>query len=175
MQNLAKEDAPVPPTAYNETYWSNPDRPEGMGSYPKSKTLAEKAAWDYQKTNPGFNIVTILPCFIMGPAPCLGDGTSVGYVKAAMDGSKTEIPHESMSFVDVRDCALAHLRALQLPEAKNNCFILYNQRVLLRDVDGWLAKFNEKGAKVPTKLGEGKDSMAGDLIDNSRSKKVLKI
>merc|ERR1711966_570113 len=111
----------------------------------------------------------------MGPAPCLGDGTSVGWMKAAMDGSTTEIPRGSSCFVDVRDCALAHLRALQLPEAKNNRFILYNHRVLLRDVYGWLAKFNEKGAKVPTKLGEGEDSMSGDLIDHSRSKEVLKI
>ena len=32
---------------WTEEYKSNPDRPEGMGGYTKSKTLAEKAAWDY--------------------------------------------------------------------------------------------------------------------------------
>ena len=44
----AKADAPDQATGcFDETIWSNPDRPEGLGGYPKSKTLAEKAAWDY--------------------------------------------------------------------------------------------------------------------------------
>ena len=42
----AKEDAP-PDNVYNEKYWSNPDRPEGMGDYAASKVLAELAGWDY--------------------------------------------------------------------------------------------------------------------------------
>lgn len=42
----AKEDAPKD-GVYNEDYWSNPDRPEGMGDYAASKVLAEKAGWDY--------------------------------------------------------------------------------------------------------------------------------
>jgi nucleoside-diphosphate-sugar epimerase len=40
----AKEDKPVPPDAFNETHWSNPDRPEGLINYERSKTLAEKTA-----------------------------------------------------------------------------------------------------------------------------------
>ena len=32
---------------FDESYWSNPNRPEGMLPYPKSKVLAEKAAWDF--------------------------------------------------------------------------------------------------------------------------------
>ena len=44
----AKADAPDQATGcFDETIWSNPYRPEGLGGYPKSKTLAEKAAWDY--------------------------------------------------------------------------------------------------------------------------------
>ncbi|CAJ1353931.1 unnamed protein product [Effrenium voratum] len=175
MQAPAAEDKPVPPAAYNETCWSNPERPEGLHDYMKSKTWAERAAWDYQKANPGFDLVTILPCFIMGPAPCDGEGTSVSYMLDILKGKKAEIPRNSSSFVDVRDCAAAHLKAILLPEAANQRFILYNQRVLLRDVYGWLAKYNEKGAKVPTKLAEGEDSMDGDLIDNTKSREVLKI
>jgi len=44
----AKEDKPPKGQGWTEANWSNPDRPEGMGGYTKSKTLAEKAAWDYQ-------------------------------------------------------------------------------------------------------------------------------
>jgi len=45
---MAKADKPDPQTGvYDETCWSNPARAEGMHAYIKSKTLAEKAAWDY--------------------------------------------------------------------------------------------------------------------------------
>ena len=37
----------VRPAVFNESHWSDVDRPEGMSHYAKSKTLAEKAAWDF--------------------------------------------------------------------------------------------------------------------------------
>ena len=43
----AKADKPPKGSGWTEAYWSNPDRAEGMGGYTKSKTLAEKAAWEY--------------------------------------------------------------------------------------------------------------------------------
>ena len=46
IRNTAKEDSPKD-GVYNETHWSNVDRPEGMVDYGVSKTLAEKAAWEY--------------------------------------------------------------------------------------------------------------------------------
>mmetsp|Transcript_35298 Transcript_35298/g.77325 ORF Transcript_35298/g.77325 Transcript_35298/m.77325 type:complete len:320 (-) Transcript_35298:193-1152(-) len=166
----AKEDAP---SMYDETCWSNPDRPEGLSDYMKSKTLAEKAAWDYQKANPGFDLSTICPTFIMGPSP-LGDGTSIQWLKNAMNGSKSKIPRGRSGFVDVRDVALAHLRAIEIPEAANKRFILYNEKGTMPEIYGWLSKFNERGAKVPTTLDEGEDT-GGDPVDNTRSKEVLKI
>eukprot|EP00521_Asterionellopsis_glacialis_P019969 CAMPEP_0195328732 /NCGR_PEP_ID=MMETSP0708-20121125/11001_1 /TAXON_ID=33640 /ORGANISM="Asterionellopsis glacialis, Strain CCMP134" /LENGTH=320 /DNA_ID=CAMNT_0040396643 /DNA_START=21 /DNA_END=983 /DNA_ORIENTATION=+ len=169
----AKEDKPIPPAMYDESFWSNPDRPEGLGDYMKSKTLAEKSAWDFQKENPGFDLATICPTFIMGPSP-LGDGTSVQWLKAALDGSKTKIPRGSSGFVDVRDVALAHLRAIEIPEAANKRFILYNQKATSPELYGWLAKFNDRGAKVPTALGKGEDT-GSDPVNNIRSKEVLKI
>jgi len=48
---LAAADKPADCT-YNESHWSNPDRPEGMPAYFKSKYLAEKAAWDFQAALP---------------------------------------------------------------------------------------------------------------------------
>ena len=43
----SKANRPPTGTRWTESNWSEPDRPEGMHGYPKSKTLAEKAAWDY--------------------------------------------------------------------------------------------------------------------------------
>jgi len=44
--NMAQTDKPENRT-FNESHWSNPDRPEGLDAYLKSKTLAEKTAWDF--------------------------------------------------------------------------------------------------------------------------------
>jgi len=46
IQCTAEADKPAD-RIYDESHWSNPDRPEGMLNYLKSKTLAEKAAWDF--------------------------------------------------------------------------------------------------------------------------------
>jgi len=66
---MAEADKPANLT-YNESHWSNPDRPEGLKPYFKSKTLAEKGAWDFVAALPEdqkFELVTISPGLVMGP------------------------------------------------------------------------------------------------------------
>jgi len=46
MYNVAEENRPKD-NIFNETYFSDAERPEGMNEYEKSKVLAEKAAWDF--------------------------------------------------------------------------------------------------------------------------------
>ena len=48
----------------------------------------------------------------MGPSVCSGDGTSEGWMKGMLDGSKAKIPRNNIGFVDVRDSALAHLKGI---------------------------------------------------------------
>ena len=111
----AEEDKPKQGGKWDETYWSNPDRKEGMYAYPKSKTLAEKAAWEYvEKLAEGqkFELATINPVFIMGPSICSGDGTSENWMKNWINGSKDKVPRSNISFVDVRECSIAHLKAI---------------------------------------------------------------
>jgi dihydroflavonol-4-reductase len=177
IQCPAKEDAPPQGTPYTEANWSNPDRPGGLMDYFKSKTLAEKAAWDYQAANPGFDLSCINPVFILGPSfGAGGDGVSEGWYKSILTGEKTEIPRGGMGMVDVRDVALAHLKCLQVPEAANKRFILSSHRVIYKDIYGWFAaKYNDKGGKVATTMAEGDDPTTFDLLDNTRSKEVLGI
>jgi len=176
IQCVAKADAPPQGTPYTEASWSNPDRPEGLADYFMSKTVAEKAAWDYQAANPSLELSTINPVFILGPSFCAGgDGVSEGFIKAMLDGTKTEIPRGGMGMVDVRDVALAHLQALKMPEASGKRFILHSHRVMYKDIYGWLAVYNEKGAKVATTMAEGEEPTVFDLLDNTRSKEILGI
>lgn len=86
--NVASTDKPAD-GIFTEAHWSNPDRPEGIDAYSKSKTLAEKAAWDFQAALPAdkrFEVVTINPGFVMGPPLSKQSGTSIGYISSLMTG-----------------------------------------------------------------------------------------
>ena len=48
----------------------------------------------------------------MGPSICSGDGTSENWMKNWINGSKDKVPRTNISFVDVRECSIAHLKAI---------------------------------------------------------------
>ena len=97
---------------FNETMWSNPDRAGGMDPYPKSKVLAEKVAWDFVAALPAdqkFELVAILPAFVLGP-PLRKDTFSSGeWLKSLMEGKMDPILDLKICVADVRDVARAHL------------------------------------------------------------------
>ena len=110
-QNPASTDKPAD-RVFNESHWSNPDRPEGLGLYHVSETKAERAAWDYQASLPEaerFDIVTILPGFVNGPPLRKESFASGEFVKNLMNGNMKEISSDGIGAVDVRDVALAHI------------------------------------------------------------------
>ena len=123
IAGMAQKDKPDLETGfYDETCWSNPERAEGMAGYPKSKTLAERAAWDFQKSLPEdkrFEIVTVCPCFVMGPTLIPGGFTSANYMVNNFNGSKTEVGTGGMGIVDVRDVSKIHLEAVRRPDVAN--------------------------------------------------------
>lgn len=145
--------------AYDETCWSNPDRPEGLGGYPKSKTLAERAAWEYQQSLPEdqrFEIVTVNPCFVMGPTLIPGGFTSSGWVEGFFNGSKTEVGTGGVGIVDVRDVSKMHVEAIRNPKAANQRFIAYSERIYPKLAVDWLSEeFAAKGYTIPTKEAAG--------------------
>ena len=108
-------------STFDESWWSNLNS-EGFHPYRKSKTVAEKAAWEYQEKLPAdkkFEIVTICPSFIMGPSIACGDALSENFAKGIVTGTTKSLTKKAMGMVDVRDCALAHLNAVKVEEAKN--------------------------------------------------------
>eukprot|EP00931_Biecheleriopsis_adriatica_P049468 TRINITY_DN28618_c0_g1_i1.p1 TRINITY_DN28618_c0_g1~~TRINITY_DN28618_c0_g1_i1.p1 ORF type:complete len:324 (-),score=59.08 TRINITY_DN28618_c0_g1_i1:62-1033(-) len=163
--------------SFDETMWNDVEflksgaLPAGPADYLLSKTLAERAAWDYQKDNPGFELVTILPYYVYGPSLLGGNGESESSIKAVLDGSKGKIPRGGQHVVDVRDIALAHLKAVQVPEAAGNRIIACNTYVTWKQVYDWLA---QKGSKVPTEMDDGEDKKP-DQWNNDKSKKLLGI
>lgn len=145
---------------YTEAHWTNCDRPEGVIGYAKSKTLAEQAAWDYQKSLPEdqkFEISTVNPCFVMGPTLIPGGFTSADMIVSYFNGSIKELsPENAYGYVDVRDVSKLHLEALRRPEAANQRFIAYSGSLYQPEVaDIFSAEFSSKGYTIPTNVKEG--------------------
>jgi len=92
---MAQQDKPDFSTGfYDEKCWSNPSRPEGIWAYSKGKTLAEKAAWDFQQSLPEeerFELVTICPSFVVGPALIPGGFAGSNAIARYFDGSVSEV------------------------------------------------------------------------------------
>lgn len=89
--------------------------------YSYSKTLAEKAAWEMMEKQSQWDLVTINPCFVMGPMlnPKGTTSESFNILKQLGDGTmKAGIPKMGLGVVDVRDVANAHYLAGFTPSAK---------------------------------------------------------
>lgn len=81
---------------YDETCWSNPAACE-FSAYIKSKTLAERAAWDFnsaakKKSEFCVELVTICPSLIIGEMIGSGDSTSISLVRQVMMGEIPALP-----------------------------------------------------------------------------------
>jgi dihydroflavonol-4-reductase len=143
---------------FTEDDWSDP---EGKGAYitpyAKSKTLAERAAWDFIEREGGHLELTVVnPVGIFGPAlllPC--ESTTVGIIQQMMQGKLPAVPDISFGVVDVRDVASLHLLAAIKPEAKGqrySCVAGTGKSVHFAEIGTILrAGLGDKASKVPTR------------------------
>lgn len=107
----------------DETMWSNPDGPDNT-PYTKSKTLAERAAWDYVNgEGKGLELATINPSAILGPALSADMSTSLEITIRLMNGKTPGLPRLGFSVVDVRDVAECQVKAMETPEAAGQRFL----------------------------------------------------
>ena len=134
-----------------EADWSNPDRCE---PYQKSKTLAERAAWDFVTALPAdrrFELAVINPGFVLGPMLSNAGGTSAELIRRLLNRGMPACPHIGFAVVDVRDVARAHLLAMTTPGAAGNRYITAGDHMWLEEMAKILAdEFNRYGYRVPT-------------------------
>ena len=108
---------------FDETSWTEVSSPDVM-PYPKSKTLAERAAWDFvAKEGAGLELSVVNPVGVFGPLLGPDPSTSILVVQRLMDGALPGCPQMSFGVVDVRDVADLHLRAMTDPRAKGERFL----------------------------------------------------
>ncbi|MBB4911169.1 NAD-dependent epimerase/dehydratase family protein [Actinophytocola algeriensis] len=130
-----------------EADWSDVDR---SPAYAKSKTLAERAAWDFARES-GLELVALNPGLVLGPLTGPGVNTSVDVVRRLLVRDVPGSPKIGFSLVDVRDVAVAHRLAMESPIAPGNRYILAGDHLGMREIAAVLAEeFNPRGYRVPT-------------------------
>ncbi|KAJ5438623.1 uncharacterized protein N7458_009621 [Penicillium daleae] len=172
---------------YSEKVWNPVTWEEAMDHsnvYRASKTFAEKAAWDFvEKEKPNFDIATINPPLVFGPIVHYLNSlealnTSNQRFRNLIQGQfKEQIPPTgTFLYVDVRDVALAHVRAIEVSEAGGKRFFItagfFSNKEI---VEAARKTHSELESKLPAK--DAPSDFPSDIyeIDNSRSKEILGI
>ncbi len=97
---------------------------KGLSVYEKSKTLAERAAWEFIKQESGgLEFATINPVAILGPSLDAHVSGSFHLLQNLLNGSLKVVPNIALNVVDVRDVADLHIRAMTYPGANGQRFI----------------------------------------------------
>jgi nucleoside-diphosphate-sugar epimerase len=110
-------------TPFDETDWTNLDQPD-LGAYAKSKTLAERAAWDFIAREGGsLELSVINPVGVLGPVLGRDLSASIRLIKRLLDGGMPGLPQLWFGVVDVRDVADLHVRAMTDPAARGERFL----------------------------------------------------
>jgi len=138
---------------FDENNWTDPAG-DDVQPYAKSKTLAERAAWDFIAREGGsLELAVINPVGVFGPVLGPDYSTSILLVQRLMDGAMPGCPQLSFGAVDVRDVADLHIRAMTHPAAKGERFLaVAGDFISIRDIAGILK--NRMGAsakRVPTR------------------------
>jgi nucleoside-diphosphate-sugar epimerase len=112
-----------PTTAFTEEDWTDLSYPS-LQPYQKSKTIAEREAWDFiAREGGGLELAVINPVGILGPVLGPDYSTSILLVKRLLDGTMPGCPDLWFGSVDVRDVADLHIKAMTNPAARGERFL----------------------------------------------------
>lgn len=142
---------------FNEDDWSDLTS-KNVWPYQKSKTLSERAAWDFiASEGKGVELTAINPVAVLGPVLGADYSHSIRLIKNMLDGQPGN-PKINSGFVDVRDVADLHVRAMTHEAAKGERFLAIAGESM------WLADV----AKVlKQRLGRSADKVSTQVLPNT--------
>jgi len=141
---------------FNETDWS--DLSGNVAPYQKSKTLSERAAWDFvAREGGGLELSAVNPVAVMGPVLGPDYSHSIRTIKNMMDGQPGN-PKINSCFVDVRDVADLHLRAMTNPSANGERFLATSGESL------WMVQVAEL---LKQRLGKHAEKVSTRVLPNT--------
>ena len=140
-------------TAADENTWTDAEEP-GLKEYDRSKTLAERAAWEFAEQSAGkLELTTILPGMILGPVMTKSVSGSVELIHRMLTGRVPALPRIGFSIVDVRDLADLHVQAMLAPQAAGQRILGVGDFLWMADIAKLLREnLGQKASKVPTRL-----------------------
>ncbi|CAG0882440.1 unnamed protein product [Cyprideis torosa] len=143
----------------DESNWTDTECPNIDGYY-KSKVFSELAAWNFMQEldeDKKFELCVINPAFTIGPMLSRGnkDATSVVMIRQYLEREFPAVPNFRIPIIDVRDVALAHLRAMFTAEAADRRFICAGPSISMTQI----GKMN--GQPVCRFQRKGKDGYVG--------------
>lgn len=134
-----------------EENWSDADDPQ-IRAYARSKTLAERAAWEFVKTSGrGMELAVINPGFVLGPALDADIGTSLEIIRMMLRGKYPAAPKLHFPIVDVRDVADMHVAAMTNPKAAGERFLCAERSMWVVEMARAIRSAIPEARKVPTK------------------------
>ncbi len=159
----------------DETGWSDP-KSQADDWYRLSKTLAERAAWDFMRAEGGATeFATVLPAAIFGSILGKESRSSVTIIERMIEGKLPGVPNFGVCVVDVRDVADLHLRAMTAPEAVGERFIASGRFMWMREIaEALRTGLGARGDKVPVKRLPDLAIRAGALF-NPQLKAMAKL
>lgn len=136
--------------AYTEGDWSDTSHPKSSAYY-KSKTLAERAAWDFVAEHPEMQLSTINPALVLGEPMDGNYGTSLELIERILGGKDPMVPDIGFGVVDVADISAMHIAALEKPESIGKRFIGSNGTMTMPRIAQHLAA-RHPDRKIATKI-----------------------
>ena len=139
---------------FTEEDWTDP-KAHNISAYVKSKTLAERAAWDFIAREGGtLELAVVNPVGVFGPVLGPDYSTSIQLLVRLMNGAVPGLPRLSFGIVDVRDVADLHLRAMTNPAAKGQRFLAIARDFMTVQEIAHVLRSRMDGAatRVPTRV-----------------------
>lgn len=149
--SIIYREPPAEGVAFDEGHWTDIGYPT-CSPYAKSKTLAEKAAWEFvEKEAPDIRMTAINPGFVLGPPLDDNFGTSMKTIKRLLSAKDPALPQVGFASVDVRDVAAAHVGAIDNPETHGLRILVVERFLWFADIAEAIAKAFPK-RKIVTRL-----------------------
>ena len=132
-----------------EAHWSDLSAPT-LSAYGKSKTLAERAAWDFVAAHPGMQLTVINPGLVLGTPIDGVTASSVSVVARFLAGRDPAVPDFALPVVDVADVAAMHVAALDRPQTIGRRYIAADRAMRMPELTAVL-KAAYPARRIPTR------------------------
>jgi len=147
---IEANDKPNPQTPANWTDVNNPR----ASTYYKSKTLAERAAWDFVAAHPEMQLTTVNPALVLGTPLDRHYGTSLNLIERLLSGKDPAMPNLGFAIVDIVDVSAMHIAAMDRPATAGHRYIAAAQSFTMPEIAAHLAR-TYPNRKISTRQAPG--------------------